>query len=101
MDIPNTMALIFARGWQGGTVHQIASELKTSTDDILTANIERMGELLRKAQHLRNREYIQTSPFGARIITARKELEDLIDGGEECRGMDSSISRIIRILGGE
>ena len=29
------------------------------------------------------------------------ELHDMIDGGEECRGMDSSISKIIRILEGE
>lgn len=37
----------------------------------------------------------------SRIPKAIEELRDMIDGGEECRGRDSQISHIIRILGGE
>lgn len=36
----------------------------------------------------------------ARINDAIQELQNLIDGGEECRGMDSAISRVIAILDG-
>lgn len=36
-----------------------------------------------------------------RIESAIAELSDMIDGGEECRGRDSEISRIINILEGE
>lgn len=48
--VPNTLALCFALGWQGGTVHQVAKELETTVDVILVADDERMAELLRKAQ---------------------------------------------------
>ena len=34
------------------------------------------------------------------INAAITELYELIDGGEECRGRDSAISRVIRILEG-
>ncbi len=37
----------------------------------------------------------------SRIPKAIAELLDMIDGGEECRGYDSQISTIIRILEGE
>lgn len=37
----------------------------------------------------------------SRIPRAIDELLDMIDGGEECRGIDSQISSIIRILEGE
>lgn len=36
-----------------------------------------------------------------RIESAMRELDELIDGGEECHGRDSRISRVIRILDGE
>jgi hypothetical protein len=48
--VPNAIVLMFVRGWQGGTVHQIATELETTPNDILTADMDRMGELMRVAQ---------------------------------------------------
>lgn len=36
----------------------------------------------------------------SRIHCATLALERLIDGGEECRGMDSALSEVIRILEG-
>ena len=36
----------------------------------------------------------------SRIPKAVEELRDMIDGGEECRGRDSQISEVIRILEG-
>jgi len=55
MNVPNTTALIFAMGYQGGTVHQVAADLGVTTSDILNADEERMGELLRLAQAFRNK----------------------------------------------
>jgi hypothetical protein len=36
-----------------------------------------------------------------RIKAAVTELSSMIDGGEECRGRDSEISQVIRILEGD
>ena len=36
----------------------------------------------------------------SRIPKAVEELRDMIDGGEECRGRDSQISEVIRLLEG-
>jgi len=36
----------------------------------------------------------------SRIPKALEELREMIDGGEECRGHDSQISEVIRILEG-
>jgi len=54
MNVPNTTALIFAMGYQGGTVHQVAADLGVTTSDILNADADRMGDLLRLAQAYRN-----------------------------------------------
>ena len=48
--VPITLALCFALGWQGGTIHQVAAALQVSTSDILNADSTQQGELLRKAQ---------------------------------------------------
>ena len=37
----------------------------------------------------------------SRIPKAIKELNNQIDGGDECRGRDSEISEVIKILEGE
>ena len=50
MSVTNLVALQFAMGYQGGTIYQMAEALRVSTGDILNADDERMGELLRKAQ---------------------------------------------------
>lgn len=55
--VPNTFALCFALGWQGGTVHQVAETLETTVQDILTADEDRMGVLLRLAQQ-KGREHV-------------------------------------------
>lgn len=48
--VPNSVVLMFVRGWQGGTIHQIARELDTTPTDIETADLDRMGVLMRLAQ---------------------------------------------------
>jgi hypothetical protein len=48
--LPHTHVLCFIMGWQGGTVHQVASALGVEVNDILDASQERMGELARMAQ---------------------------------------------------
>lgn len=50
--VHNTEVLLFVMGFQGGTVHQVAKYLETTTDDILYADNERMQDLMRKAQKL-------------------------------------------------
>lgn len=50
MHVPNTTALIFAMGYQGGTVHQVAGSLGVDVSDILNADADRMDDLLRLAQ---------------------------------------------------
>ena len=48
--VSNTVVLMFILGWQGGTIHQVAKELNVTTDDILFADHEKMGTLMRIAQ---------------------------------------------------
>ena len=52
-SVPNSVVLIFVRGWQGGTVHQIAAELGVTVQDIFVADLDRMMELMRVAQEKR------------------------------------------------
>ena len=68
----NLVALQFAMGYQGGTIHQMAEALRVSTDDILNADDERMGELLRKAQ-----ERVLM------ILTRRKKSQSLLKDNME------------------
>lgn len=53
--IQNMMILMFIMGFQGGTVHQCAEYLGTTTDDILSATPGRMEDLMRQAQIVRNK----------------------------------------------
>lgn len=48
--VPNSIVLMFVRGWQGGTCTMIADELGVTCDDIESATNDRMGELMRLAQ---------------------------------------------------
>ena len=48
--VHNAVVLMFVRGWQGGTIHQIAAELGVEVSDIVTADADRMGVLMRDAQ---------------------------------------------------
>lgn len=50
ISVPNSIVLMFVRGWQGGTIHQIAAELGVTPIEIERADMERMGELMRLAQ---------------------------------------------------
>lgn len=88
----NTAILCFVLGWQGGTIHQVAREIGSTTGEILDADYEAMGDLCRKAQAVNSRYQ--------RVARARSALRIMIDGGEECRGIDSEISHVIRILEG-
>lgn len=49
-SVPNSVVLMFVRGWQGGTIHEIAAELGVTTTDIQNADFDRMIELMRVAQ---------------------------------------------------
>ena len=51
----NCEILCFVLGWQGGTVHQVAQELNTTTDAVINASPKEMRELCRKALGLRNK----------------------------------------------
>ena len=53
--VPNSVVLMFVRGWQGGTLHQIADELGVTTQDIQTADLDRMQNLMRLAQNKRSK----------------------------------------------
>lgn len=49
----NTLTLMHALSWQGGTIHQVCHALETDTQDILNADEARMGQLLDKARAVR------------------------------------------------
>ena len=104
MSVTNLVALQFAMGYQGGTVHQMAKALRVNTSDILNADDERMSDLLRLAQ----KHHVLKEALKDKTVIKREayqyiinELNELIDGGEECRGRDSSISHIIGVLQGD
>ena len=101
MSVTNLVALQFAMGYQGGTIHQMAKALGVNTDDILDADDERMGDLLRLAQKhhvLREQLKDKVTLDRAAYNYICNELYEMIDGGEECSGRDSSISHIIGVL---
>lgn len=52
MTVSNLTALIFTMGRQGGTIHQVATDLGLSPSDILEADEEKMEDYLRMAQRL-------------------------------------------------
>ena len=101
MAVTNLVALQFAMGYQGGTVHQMAQALRVNTSDILNADDERMSDLLRLAQkhhvlreELKNKVTLDRAAYNYLC----NELNEMIDGGEECRGRDSTISHILGVL---
>lgn len=52
--LTNTEILMYVLGWQGGTIHQLAHEIGINQDEILNADAEKMRELVRVAQTVRN-----------------------------------------------
>lgn len=54
-SMTNTETLLFVLGYQGGTIHALARELDVSTDYILNADNERMGDLCRLAQNIKRK----------------------------------------------
>ena len=54
MTVTNLTALIFAMGRQGGTIHQVATDLGLKSEEILNADEEKMEDYLRMAQRLNN-----------------------------------------------
>lgn len=79
MMVSLTEALIFARGWHGGTVYQIAKELNATTSEIIIKNLneERVRELFRLAQRKRQDDFERY--YKDRIRNNLKELfEDKI-----------------------
>jgi hypothetical protein len=68
----------------------------------MTSHIDIMINLLRDSDRPASHAKLMDDAATAlsRIPKAITELYALIDGGEECRGMDGAISRIIRILEG-
>jgi Fic family protein len=87
--------LAFILGWQGGTVHQVADELKVSVQDVLNADDDKMQNLCRMAQYARLHK--NQSNAEKRNKAAILELSSLIDGDSVT---DSSFSHIIHILEG-
>lgn len=57
--VGNATVLMFVRGWQGGTIHQIASELDTTPEFILNADYDAMAVLMRSAQAKLRHEMLQ------------------------------------------
>jgi hypothetical protein len=60
--LTNTEILLFICGYQGGTVHQLASSLGTTADDILNADYDKMQSLMRQAQKYRNGHLVKEIP---------------------------------------
>lgn len=72
--LSNTEILMFIRGWQGGTVYQIATELGVTTLDIVNADYDRMQDLMRLAQSKRNDFDNCDCP---QLVNAGKEIIDV------------------------
>lgn len=63
--VTNLTAIIFTMGRQGGTVDDVARELGVTVNEILNADDDQMGDLLRMAQKFRNKPQwkpIETAP---------------------------------------
>lgn len=74
--LTNTHILMFVMGRQGGTLHQVASDLKVEDNEILEADQEKMGELCRKAQRWYLKEVRQKFRF--EVDHAMKNLKEKI-----------------------
>lgn len=68
--------------------------LKQRIDSILGRNCPALG-------NVSNEGISVIRELEQRVTRARSALRIMIDGGEECRGIDSEISHVIRILEGE
>lgn len=81
---------------------QAAIEEYVREADKTSGSIKTIIALLRdSARHPENDKLMQDAAIVlSRIPKAVEELRDMIDGGEECRGRDSQISEVIRILEG-
>lgn len=51
--ISNAEILMFILGWQGGTIHDVATALGVSAYSIADADYEKMQDLMRSAQKIR------------------------------------------------
>lgn len=84
--------------WRAGIARAATILLKKPSGDIATI-IHLLRDSDRPASH--DKLMQDAATVLSRIPKAIAELLDMIDGGEECRGYDSQISTIIRILEGE
>lgn len=86
----------------GTTPLQAAIEEYVREADKTSGSIKTIIALLRDAvRPPENDKLMQDAAIVlSRIPKAVEELRDMIDGGEECRGRDSQISEVIRILEG-
>lgn len=103
MAVTNLVALQFAMGYQGGTIHQMAEALRVSTDDILNADDDRMGELLRKAQekHVLRK---QVKSVMRSLDVAKSYLSKAVADGllEDCvRPLSKVYPRLEKLMDGE
>lgn len=84
--------------WRAGIARAAAILMKKPSGDIAAIiNLLRYSD--RPASH--DKLMQDAATLLSRIPRAIDELLDMIDGGEECRGIDSQISSIIRILEGD
>ena len=60
--VPNSVVLMFVRGWQGGTIHQIAAELGITPQQIIDADLDRMQVLMREAQRKLRADMVKYGP---------------------------------------
>ena len=81
---------------------QAAIEEYVREADKTSGNVKTIIALLRDSvRHPDNDKLMQdAATVLSRIPKAVEELRDMIDGGEECRGYDSQLSEVIRILEG-
>lgn len=75
--ISNLTILMFLMGYQGGTIHQCAEYLQTTTYDILNANKERMECLMRVAQLIGAKRY--TADMTDALKYAHSQMQPFCD----------------------
>lgn len=79
--LTNLEILCFVRGWQGGTVHQMAAELQMLPSEIIDATYDDMQLFMRKAQRLRaNEEKAKLAALENMKIDYEKILEFYASG---------------------
>lgn len=75
--VSNLTILMFLMGYQGGTIHQCAEYLQTTTDDILNATKERMEHLMRVAQLIGAKRY--TADMTDALKYAHSQMQPFCD----------------------